>query len=128
MQTSASIIRAMGEQVFTTEIWFRVVGRGGFVMAYDCLGYGVMSFFTAFVIAFPKPIKSKLWFLPAGLLLIQTLNVIRFVFLGLYWRQSELKTIIDHHDLFNIVLYIVLMIVLYFWLNSGKVAKVQAVS
>ena len=120
MQSSASIVRALGEQVFTTELWMRVTGRGGFIMAYDCLGFGIMSFFTAFVVAFPKPLKTKFWFLPAGLLLIQSLNIIRFVLLGLYWKQSGLKAVIDHHDLFNIILYIILMIVLYFWVNSNQ--------
>lgn len=115
---SESILNFFGYQTFTHGIWFRVIGHGGFNLAYSCLGFGVMSFFAAFVIAFPKPIKSKLWFLPAGILLIQTLNIVRFVLLGLYWKHSHLKTLIDHHDLFNIVLYIVLITVLYLWINS----------
>ena len=121
MQVSAFLIKASGEQVFTTDIWLRVSGRGGFIMAYDCLGYGVMSFLTAFVIAYPKPLKSKLWFLPAGLLLIQTLNVIRFVLLGLYWKKSHLKHFMDHHDIFNLILYAILLMVIWFWVEEKRV-------
>lgn len=123
MHVSAYIIQALGEQVFVYQTWLRVAGRGGFLMAYDCLGFGVMSFLTAFVIAYPKNLKSKLCFLPAGLFLIQGLNVLRFVFLGLYWKHSHLKPFIDHHDLFNILLYIVLIAVIYLWINEGAAGR-----
>jgi exosortase/archaeosortase family protein len=117
MESTAFLLRQLGEQVFTKNDWMRVAGRGGFIMAYDCLGFGVMSFFTAFVIAYPKSVKSKAIFLPAGLLLIQCLNIIRFVLLGLFWKHSNLKELINHHDVFNIILYLMLMVVIYFWVN-----------
>jgi exosortase/archaeosortase family protein len=123
LNMTSGILEAMGYRVSIMGIWLRVVGRGGFNMAYDCLGYGVMSFLIAFVVAYPKSLKSKLWFLPLGLLLIQTLNIIRFVLLGLFWKQSGLKEHIDHHDIFNIVLYIVLLMVIYFWINDNKLNK-----
>lgn len=118
MESTAFVLRQFGEQVFTTDTWMRVSGRGGFIMAYDCLGFGVMSFFTAFVIAFPKPLKNKYFFLPTGLLFIQALNILRFILLGKFWKHSHLKQIIDHHDLFNIILYLSLMVVIYFWINN----------
>jgi len=123
LQSSAEILKLAGYQVFTTDIWLRVVGRGGIILAYDCLGYGVMSFFTAFVIAYPKALKSKLWFLPLGLVLIQSLNIIRFVLLSLYWRHSGLKSFIDHHDLFNIILYIALLGVMFVWVRKGGMGE-----
>jgi exosortase/archaeosortase family protein len=82
-----------------------------------------MSFFTAFVLAYPKSLKSKLWFLPLGLVLIQTLNVIRFVLLGLYWKQSGLRKHLDHHDIFNMVLYVALLAVIYLWINHKEKAN-----
>lgn len=118
MQSTAFLLRQLGEQVFTTDIWMRVSGRGGFIMAYDCLGFGVMSFFAAFVIAFPKPLKNKYFFLPAGLLFIQALNILRFILLGRFWKHSHMKQIIDHHDLFNIILYLALMVLIYIWINK----------
>jgi exosortase/archaeosortase family protein len=120
LYSSESILNASGFETFKQGIWFRVVGHGGFNLAYDCLGYGVMSFFAAFVVAFPKSTKSKLWFLPAGLVLIQSLNILRFVLLGVFWKKSELRQMFDHHDIFNIVLYLALLSVMYLWINSGN--------
>lgn len=120
LESSALILKALNFQVFTTDIWLRVAGRGGIIVAYDCLGFGVMSFFTAFVLAYPKPSKSKMWFLPVGLILIQSLNITRFILLALYWRSSDLKSFIDHHDLFNIILYVILLVVIYLWINKKE--------
>jgi len=120
LQTAEAILNLLGYTTFTTNYWLRVSGHGGIVVVYSCLGYGVMSFFAAFVLAWPKPLKEKLWFLPLGLLLIQALNVTRFILLSLYWRKSGLKGLVDHHDIFNAVLYIILLAVIYFWVNSKQ--------
>lgn len=76
-----------------------------------------MSFFIAFVIAYPKKLSSKLWFLISGLLGIQFLNIIRFVLLALFWSKKT-NQVIDHHTIFNIIIYILIMICLYFWVKS----------
>ncbi len=127
MQSTAFILKLLGEQVFTTDTWLRVSGRGGFIMAFDCLGYGVMSFFSAFVISFPKPPKNKYFFLPLGLLFIQSLNIARFVLLGLFWKQSNLKQVINHHDLFNIILYLALITLIYIWINRKSETSLDSI-
>lgn len=120
MKITVYILELLGYNTFTKDNWLHVSGKGGFILAYSCLGIGVMSFFTAFVIAFPKPLKSKLLFLPAGLIFIQLLNITRFVLLSLYWKGSIFKNVIDHHDLFNLILYVILLGVIYLWVNEGK--------
>jgi len=75
-----------------------------------------MSFFVAFVIAYPKDLKPKLIFLFAGIICIQVLNVLRFVFLVLFWDKKS-KVILDHHTIFNIAIYIIMAITLYFWVK-----------
>ncbi len=118
LQLTAFVLKLLGYKTFTFENWLHVSGKGGFILAYDCLGFGIMSFFTAFVIAYPKPIKSKYYYLPVGLLLIQSLNITRFVLLSLYWKGSLFNGLTDHHDLFNIVLYIMLLLIIYLWVNT----------
>ena len=120
MHSSAWVLEQFGFSTFTTDYWLRVSGRGGVVVVYSCLGFGVMSFFTAFVIAWPKSLKSKAWFLPVGLLLIQLLNITRFILLSLYWKKSAFRGVIDHHDLFNIILYLILLCVIYLWAHKDK--------
>lgn len=121
LQTAEWILMQLGYTTFTTNYWLRVSGHGGIIVVYSCLGFGVMSFFTAFVLAWPKPIKNKLWFLPIGLIVIQSLNIMRFILLSLFWKGSLLKGFIDHHDLFNIILYILLLGIIYFWVKDDKI-------
>jgi len=124
IESASWILQQRGYTTFTTDYWLRVSGYGGVIIIYSCLGYGVMSFFTAFVVAWPKSLKSKLWFLPAGLLIIQLLNITRFMLLCLYWRGSVFRGMIDHHDLFNIILYLILLCIIYFWVRkSGENVK-----
>jgi len=93
-----------------------VAGRGIIDVVYSCLGLGVMSFFTAFVIAYPKKLKPKLIFLLTGLVSIQVLNILRFVLLAVLWDKKS-QLVLDHHTIFNIVIYIIIATSLYFWVK-----------
>jgi len=125
LKCSAGILSGLGYTVITSKYQLLVIGIGSIRLIYTCLGFGVMSFFAAFVLAYPKPRKPKLIFLFAGLFAIQLLNVIRFVLLSLFWdRQSQ--RIIDHHTIFNIIIYIIIVISLYFWVRSNNIYKNNA--
>lgn len=116
---SAWVIRIAGYQVFTSDTTLHALNAGGINVVYSCLGFGVMSFFVAFVLAWPeKSFKNKLLFIPLGLILIQVLNIARFIMITLFWRESPYRSIIDHHTLFNFVLYVILLATIYFWINS----------
>lgn len=96
-----------------------IVGKGILVFRYDCLGLGLMSFFSAFVIAYPKKLTSKLLFLLCGIIVIQILNIARFVLLAIFWQQRE-GLILDHHTIFNIIIYLIIGISLYIWVKSAE--------
>ena len=118
--TTAKILTAMGYKVFTNSTRLIVEHHSGIKLIYTCLGYGVMSFFAAFIIAFPKSLKSKLVFLICGLIGIQALNILRFALLALYWRQYRLRFgYIDHHTIFNICIYLIILISIYLWTNTS---------
>ena len=71
-------------------------------------------------------LKSKIIFLFSGILVIELLNVIRFMLLVLYWNSADTK-IIDHHTIFNVIIYIIIIISLYFWVkNPGSENKKYA--
>lgn len=116
LSAAAYILRGQGYSVFTSEFTLHAYNVGGINVVYTCLGFGVMSFFTAFVIAWPgKSIKNKFLFLVFGLLGIQLLNLVRFILITLYWKKATLPFQIDHHTLFNGMLYAILLAALYFW-------------
>ena len=118
IKASSLLLNLLGYVTLTNEFELMVVGKGIIRIVYTCLGFGLMSFFTAFVIAFPKKIKSKIVFVIGGLITIQLLNVIRFVLLALLWNRQTIN-IIDHHTLFNLIIYVLIAISLYFWVKHN---------
>jgi exosortase/archaeosortase family protein len=117
LKSSAQILKWLGFPTITDEYNLLVAGRGMIQLVYSCLGFGVMSFFSAFVLAYPKKWKPKIIFLFTGLFAIQLLNIIRFVVLALFWHPQNNK-IIDHHTIFNLFIYTVIAVSLYFWVKN----------
>jgi exosortase/archaeosortase family protein len=120
LKSSAQILTWLGFTVIKNEYNLLVAGRSAIQVVYSCLGLGVISFFTAFVLAYPVKLKSKIAFIIFGILGIELLNVVRFVFLSLFWNRKE-NGMIDHHTIFNIILYIIIVITLYFWVKRNDI-------
>ena len=119
LHISKTILNWLGYNAISNDYQLLVAGRGIIAVVYSCLGLGIMSFFAAFVIAYPKKLTPKLTFLFAGLVCIQLLNVLRFVLLSLFWnKQSTL--IPDHHTIFNIIIYFLITLSLYFWIKQDN--------
>lgn len=119
LQTSTQILKLLGYVAICNKYYLLVAGKGEIQLVYTCLGLGVMSFFAAFVLAYPKPLKSRIIFLIGGLLVIQLLNIARFVLLSLYWGRQASHSI-DHHTIFNIFIYVVILTSLYLWIKTDN--------
>ena len=116
LKSSGGLLGWFGFTSLTNDYELLVVGRGTIKLVYTCLGLGVMSFFTAFVLAYPAKWKPRLLFLVSGLVVIQLLNILRFALLALFWTKHA-GQIIDHHTIFNIIIYIIVAVSLYFWVK-----------
>lgn len=116
ISTSAQILKNLGYIIHVNNTGLSVENHSGFKLIYSCLGYGIMSCFAAFVISYPKSIRSRLIFLIIGLIAIQLLNIARFVLISIYYKSYS-SVNIDHHTTFNFVLYTLLFGITYFWLN-----------
>lgn len=127
IETSAFVLNLLGYQTKTSVYQLLVVGHNVAHVGYDCLGFGVMSFFTAFIIAYPGTLKGKLYCWFFGIIAIQALNLSRFIILSLYWRPSKSVYISDHHTIFNIIVYIAIAIGMYFYIRyQDKALTVNA--
>jgi exosortase/archaeosortase family protein len=113
------LLQLMGFSVVSNNFNLLIAGRGSIQVVYSCLGLGVNSFFAAFVLAYPQNIKVKIIFIITGILVLEILNVIRFALVALFWTKEDSK-IIDHHDIFNLVIYFLLSITLYFWVRKSS--------
>lgn len=99
----------------------RLVGGGGVNLVYTCLGYGVTSFWLAFVFANQGSFKKKLLWMLGGSLLIWIINVLRISMVLLAnGKKWNIPFNIDNHTLFNIAAYIAIFSMIYFFDRSSK--------
>lgn len=125
------IIKAFGFYAIYNESDVMVVAGPYLRINYSCLGLGVMSFLAAFVLAFPAPWKSTLKMLVIGFIAIYVLNVLRIAGLGvlLGFFKSQRNNFTYHHEIFNIIVYICIFAMLYFWIKkSNKLVKTQTIA
>jgi len=124
LMSSAGLLNLFGPGAVYNEYDLLVAGHGTIQLVYSCLGLGVMSFFAAFVLAYPKKLKSKWLFLVGGIVGIELLNILRFVLLAIFWDKKGTH-VIDHHTIFNILIYLIIAITLYFWVKHDDVLNVN---
>ncbi len=121
ISTVAELLRLTGEQVVTGPHHLHVTEKAGFNIVYSCLGYGIISLFSAFVLAYPKSPREKLLFLSLGIVIFQCLNIIRFMVIALYWHQALLAFQVNAHEIFNFLIYFCMALAVYIWLHTKKV-------
>jgi exosortase/archaeosortase family protein len=82
-----------------------------------CLGINVCLVFILLVLAYPAAIKwyEKALFLVGGVIFIQFVNLIRMVAM-VYVVKNRYNPPIEHHDLFNMVIYLIVF-GLFYWLT-----------
>ena len=125
---SANILKLMGYTIMNTDTQILALNGIPCNINYSCLGLGVMSFWVAFVIAFPKPLKEKVVFMIYGLIAINVLNVVRFVSLiSLTVEIPNGRKYFEYqHDAFNYSIYLILFTMIYFWVkNQEKVNTIN---
>jgi exosortase/archaeosortase family protein len=115
------IIKLFGFYAIHNEMDVMVVDGPYLRINYSCIGLGVMSFFTAFVIAFPASLKSKLRLFIIGTIMIYVLNVCRIAGLGILlgFFKSQRNNFTYHHEVFNIIVYLCIFALLYFWIKKN---------
>ena len=99
----------------------RVVGKRGVIIACDCVGYGVYSFWAALMLAYQQSWKRKLIWIILGLLLLYTINQLRIGLLLVAINKGwKMPLGWDHHTWFNIVAYGAILIMLFFFGKAGN--------
>lgn len=95
-------------------------GRGVHV-GYDCIGYGVMFFWVAFIFANKAGWVKKLQWMSVGLLAIFIVNVARVsLMVAGIQHQWVAPFNLDNHTLFNIAAYSIIFTMIYFFDQSQK--------
>ena len=104
----------------------RIVHGRSIVVAMSCVGYGVYSFWIAFVVANSAPVVKKICWIFFGVLLLWLINVIRIsLFLVAFDRGWPMPLGIDHHTWFTIWAYIAIFIMIWFFERSLKRSAIK---
>lgn len=86
----------------------------GVRIAHGCVGYGVYSFWIAYILAGQFSLKSGLKWLIGGLLLLWLINVIRITFLLVALNRGwSMPLGWDHHTWFNILSYMAIFAMIF---------------
>lgn len=83
-----------------------------------CNALTLFAFFSLFVIAFPGPVKKKLWFIPLGLIIIHMANLIRVISLALLNFYAPDKLAFNHSYTFTIIVYGIIFALWMYWVRS----------
>ncbi len=103
-----------------------ITGGAGIYIAMDCVGYGVYSFWIAFVAANTGGLWKKTKWIAVGLLALWAINVIRItLFLVTLNKGRHMPLGIDHHTWFTIAAYIMifLLIMLYDKKSGNRILR-----
>ncbi len=82
-----------------------------------CNGINVMIVFAAFLFAYGGPGKKLLYFLPAGVIIIHLLNIVRIALLFVLAREESEQFYYYHKYFFTASLYLVVFVLWFLWIT-----------
>ncbi len=98
-----------------------VPGGRGIVIAMSCVGYGVYSFWLAYILANIASLKQKLLWACMGLIALFFINVMRIaLYLWAINTQKSMPLGLDHHTWFNIAAYSCILVMIIFFERKTK--------
>jgi exosortase/archaeosortase family protein len=120
LYTSQGICNVFGYSSYVEEPYLLKSVTGVSVrMVYTCIGLGIMSLWTGFVLAHSISWKQKLLWAMIGLIVIWVVNCFRVAILLMasvnQWNPNKY---IDHHDTFNIIAYIFIAVLVVLFLRK----------
>lgn len=120
------ILHSLGYQTLMAERTISIAGYRGIIIHAPCLGINIIAGFAALIIAYPSKAGylKKISVIFLGIMGIYLLNIIRVTGLTLRNRYS-LVLPVDHHDLFNIIIYSFVFLIFYWWIKSNSRTATQ---
>ena len=87
----------------------------------NCNGFKLFSIFSIFIIAYPANWKSKLWYVPVGILIVHLANIFRIMALVLINDSNPAYLDFNHDYTFTIFVYSIIFALWYYWLKKFSV-------
>lgn len=102
-----------GVDFASRKLWIEGAGEA-IEIVYDCLGVNLFFVFSIFIFAYPAKSKSRLWFIPMGLVSIFLLNGFRMAALTVVVAKIPSQMDFFHHFVFQGMIYIFIF-ALWWW-------------
>ncbi len=100
----------------------RIKDGVGVRIAHGCVGYGVYSFWLAYVLANSWTVKLKVKLVIIGLFILWLINVFRISLLLQTMQHNQSMPLgLDHHTWFNIISYG--LILLFLFLSENRIVQ-----
>lgn len=92
-------------------------GHGAICVGSGCSGLELFLLFFGFIFLMKGRIKDKLWFVPAGFLLILVLNIMRIIGLSMIYYHNPQYLDFNHKYTFVIIVYGAIFGLWVLWVN-----------
>lgn len=130
LYTCKFVLKIFGiETYLANQYYLKMVNGRGIILVYECIGYGVMSFWTAFVVASMGSFRKKLLWWLGGIAIFFVLNITRLCLLLVATNKNWAFPFgWDHHIWFNTIAYIAMLLLIFYFdrknsdneTNAGK--------
>ncbi len=131
IRSSENVLRLLGYKTFCIlqDQDFQVIGidgSNGVWVGSNCNAIKLFSLFAVFIIAYPGNQKNKIWFIPAGIIAIHLLNIIRVTVLALIAKSAPELLNFNHTYTFTFLIYAFIFLLWMIWVNKFSSKTVQA--
>ncbi|WP_317899494.1 exosortase X [Aurantibacillus circumpalustris] len=93
-------------------------GSNGVWVGSNCNAITLFALFSVFIITYPGHQKNKFWFIPAGIIAIHLLNIIRVVALALIANYYPKYLDFNHTYTFTFLVYAFIFYLWIIWVNT----------
>jgi exosortase family protein XrtF len=118
MVLSKLFLNAFGYHIyFVHERQIIIESVAGLYIGDPCNGLNLFALFSGFILSYPGKLKSKIIFIPLGIIAIHLLNVARISFLLLLQLKAPSYMQFNHTFTFTIVVYGLIFMMWMYWVN-----------
>ncbi len=110
LQSGHWLLSLAGYQSFINDKVINIEGAIGVKVTNTCLGWALMALFAGFIIVYPAQLKPKWWFIPAGILLIIALNILRITGMALIAYHASQLLDFYHKYIFKVIIFILIFL------------------
>lgn len=100
-----------------------IAGTHGLWIGDPCNGITLFALFSVFIAAYPGPWKHKAWYIPLGITLIHTMNIVRITCLCIITLKKPEWLSFNHTYLFQTLMYAFIFLLWYIWIKKIPVNR-----